>query len=173
MTSKLQALNVVVNRLFKDHLKQLYSEWLLTGDHALRQTKRIKKPSMTLYCQWIITSWQCSSSEVILKGFKRCCISDELDGTDNGMLWNDSEGDGNVKNKCEEDEVTAFEDGHSTMKIKKKSDTDLYRQKKCHMCKIYIYIYINCKIFFSGNFIRVLSWIWIYVFSLGRHVLFL
>lgn len=40
--------------------------------------------------------------------------------TDNDMLWNDSEGDGNSKNKCEEDEVTAFEDGHSTMKIKKK-----------------------------------------------------
>jgi hypothetical protein len=79
MTSKLQALDVVVNRLFKDHLKQLYSKWLLTGDHALSQTKRIKKPNTTLYCQWIVTSWQCSSSEVILKGFKKCCISDAVD----------------------------------------------------------------------------------------------
>lgn len=119
MTSKLQALDVVVNKLFKDHLKQLYSEWLLSGDHALSQTKRIMKHYMTLHYQWIITSWQYSSSEVILKGFKKCCISDEVDRTDNGMLWIDNEGDGNVKNECEEDEVTACEDGHSTMKIKK------------------------------------------------------
>jgi hypothetical protein len=165
----LQALDVVVNTLFKDYLKQLYSERLLTGDDALSQTKRIKKPIMTLHCQWIIMSWQRSSSEVILKGFKKCCISDAVDGTDNDMLWNDSEGDGNVKNECEEDEITACEDGHSTMKIKK-SDTDLYRQIEYHRCNIYI----NGKIFFvSRNFIRVLSWIWIYVFSLGRHVLFL
>jgi len=36
---------------------KLYREWLLTGDHALSQTKRIKKPNMTLHCQWIITTW--------------------------------------------------------------------------------------------------------------------
>jgi hypothetical protein len=35
MISKLQALDVVVNKLFKDHQNQLHSEWFLTGDHAL------------------------------------------------------------------------------------------------------------------------------------------
>jgi hypothetical protein len=35
MTSQLQVLGVVVNKPFKDHLKQLYSEWLLSGDHTL------------------------------------------------------------------------------------------------------------------------------------------
>jgi len=49
MTSKLQELDVVVNKLFKDHLKQLYSEWFLTGDHVLSQIKRIKKPNITLH----------------------------------------------------------------------------------------------------------------------------
>jgi len=52
----------------------------------------------------------------------------------------------------------------------KTSDTDLYRQIQYHVCNIYI----KDKIFFvSRNFIRVLIWIWIYVFSLGRYVLFL
>lgn len=74
---------------------------------------------------------------MILKGFKKCCISDAVDETDNDMLWNDSEGDGNVKNECEEDEVTACEDEHSTMKIKT-SDTDLYRQIQYHVCNICI-----------------------------------
>jgi hypothetical protein len=48
MTSQLHVLDVVVNKLFKDHLKQLYSEWLLSGDHALTPAGRIKKPSVTI-----------------------------------------------------------------------------------------------------------------------------
>jgi hypothetical protein len=31
------------------------------------------------------------------KGFKMCCISNAVDGTDNVMLWNGSEEDGNVR----------------------------------------------------------------------------
>jgi len=33
--------------------------------------------------------------------------------TDDDMLWNDSEEDGNGKSECEEDEGTACEDGDS------------------------------------------------------------
>jgi hypothetical protein len=39
---------------------------------------------------WIIRAWQCISPEVIVKGFKKCCISNAVDGTDDDMLWNDS-----------------------------------------------------------------------------------
>jgi hypothetical protein len=27
----------------------------------------------------------------MVKGFKKCCISSAMDGTDDDMLWNDSE----------------------------------------------------------------------------------
>jgi len=30
-------------------------------------------------------AWQCISPEVTMKGFKKCCISIALDGTDGGM----------------------------------------------------------------------------------------
>jgi hypothetical protein len=33
MIFQLQVLDVLVSKPFKDHLKQLYSEWLLAGDH--------------------------------------------------------------------------------------------------------------------------------------------
>jgi hypothetical protein len=45
----------------------------------------------------IIRAWQSISPEVTVKGFKKCCISITADGTDDNMLWNGSEGDGNVK----------------------------------------------------------------------------
>ena len=39
---------------------------------------------------WIIIAWQCISPEVTVEGFKKCCISNGVDGTDD-MLWNGSE----------------------------------------------------------------------------------
>ena len=35
-----------------------------------------------------------------IKGFKMCCVSSAVDGTGNEMLWNDTEGDGDVRNEC-------------------------------------------------------------------------
>ena len=32
-----------------------------------------------------------------MKGFRKCCISNAMDGTDDDMLWNGSEEDGNVR----------------------------------------------------------------------------
>jgi hypothetical protein len=46
------------------------------------------------------------------EGFKKCCISNAVDGTDD-MLWNGSEEDGNVRSECKEDAGTDCEDGDS------------------------------------------------------------
>ena len=48
-----------------------------------------------------------------MKCFKKCRISNGVDETDDDMLWNDSEEDGNVKSECEEDEGNDHEDGDS------------------------------------------------------------
>jgi hypothetical protein len=45
------------------------------------------------------------------KGFKKCCISSAVDGTDDDMLRNGSEEDGNVMSECEEGEGSDREDG--------------------------------------------------------------
>ena len=39
---------------------------------------------------WIIVPRQCTSPEVTAKGFRKCCISNAVDGTADDMLWNGS-----------------------------------------------------------------------------------
>jgi hypothetical protein len=56
-------------------------------------------------------AWQHISPEVSVKGFKKCCVSNAVDGTIDEKLWNDSEDDGDVRSECEEDEGTDREDG--------------------------------------------------------------
>jgi len=36
-------------------------------------------------------AWQSISPEVTVKGFKKCCTSSAVDGTEDDMLWNGSE----------------------------------------------------------------------------------
>jgi hypothetical protein len=56
-------------------------------------------------------AWQCSLPDVTVKAFKKCCISNGVDGTDDAMLWNGSEERWNVRSECEEDEGTNCDDG--------------------------------------------------------------
>jgi hypothetical protein len=48
-----------------------------------------------------------------MKGFKKCCISNAADGTNDCMFWNDNTEDGDVRSECKEDEGTDCEDGDS------------------------------------------------------------
>jgi hypothetical protein len=50
---------------------------------------------------------------VTVKGFKKCCVSMARDDTDDDVLWNGSEEDGNIRNECEVDEGAECEDGDS------------------------------------------------------------
>jgi len=61
----------------------------------------------------IIRAWHWISPDGTGKGFKKTCISNPVDVTDDNMLWNGSEEDGNVRSVCEDEEGTDYEDGDS------------------------------------------------------------
>ena len=50
-----------------------------------------------------------------MTGFKKCCISNAVDGTDNDILWNSSAKDGDVRSECEKDEGTVCKDRQNLM----------------------------------------------------------
>lgn len=60
------------NKPFEDCLWHLYGEWLLSG----------KCPS-TPVGHWS-TAWQAMS---IIRKFKKWCVSDDVNGTENHVLW--------------------------------------------------------------------------------------
>jgi hypothetical protein len=45
MTSQLQAIDAVMHKAVKDHIKQFFCEWLLGGDHVLTSAGRIISPA--------------------------------------------------------------------------------------------------------------------------------
>ena len=44
------------------------------------------------------------SPEMTVQGFKKCCVSNTVNGTDGVMLWNGTTKNGDVRSECEEHE---------------------------------------------------------------------
>lgn len=90
LTSILQPLDVSVNKPFKDHVKTLYTDWMANGEHSFMKTGKIQKPSIEILCSWIVKAWDQISSEIIQKSFKKTGISNALDGTEDHLIYEDS-----------------------------------------------------------------------------------
>ena len=75
---------------------------------------------------WFKTVWQHISPDVIVKGFKKCCVSNAKDGPDGGMLWNGIKKDGKVRSQCEEDEGTECEDKECDIGWQRQTEFDMH-----------------------------------------------
>jgi hypothetical protein len=87
MTSQLHVLDVVVDKPFKDQQRCLYWGWPLSGNYPLTPAGNIRRPSEALLGQWIKIAWDDISPESIVKWFKKCCVSNNMNGTEDDVLW--------------------------------------------------------------------------------------
>ena len=89
MTSILQPLDVSVNKPMKVLLQRKWNEWYAGDSHSFTATGRMRKPELQDVCQWIADAWQELDPSIIIKAFKKCCISNKMDGTKDDAMWAD------------------------------------------------------------------------------------
>lgn len=87
MTSQLQPLDVSLNKPVKDRIRALYTEWLVGDGHELTPTNRIKRASLQDFAGWAKDAWCTIPPTMVSKAFKKCGISNAMDGTEDDMLW--------------------------------------------------------------------------------------
>ncbi|CAI7891273.1 unnamed protein product [Closterium sp. NIES-53] len=106
-TSKIQPLDVAVNRSFKAAVRQLYQEWYESeGVDCLTERGNIRKPPPELTLKWISKAWKAVPKELIQRSFLTCGISNALDGSQDNLCmqhWRDA-----IKGEVElDDEIAA------------------------------------------------------------------
>uniref|UniRef100_A0A182RD00 DNA topoisomerase (ATP-hydrolyzing) n=1 Tax=Anopheles funestus TaxID=62324 RepID=A0A182RD00_ANOFN len=88
LTSQLQPLDVSLNKPIKGLIRE---EWKI--------------------CQWVLTAWRGVSEGIVVKSFQKCGISNNLDGTDDEAIYDDSDGGDDVdENVFENTSVTNAQD---------------------------------------------------------------
>lgn len=100
LTSMLQPLDVCLIKPFKCHVKKFWAEWISSDLTSQTKGGNLKKPEITLIAQWVKDAWNAIPSEMIRKSFKKCCISNELDGSEDDAIFisdTESETDSNAE----------------------------------------------------------------------------
>lgn len=92
-TSKLQPADFSWNKPFKSHLSEMYDEWLFSGPVEKTKGGNRRAPSKSLILKWIKQSWDAISPDIIRKSFKKCGISNALDGSEDNLFQNEGDDD--------------------------------------------------------------------------------
>ena len=76
----------------------------------VQQRKQAKigfETSLVTVCQWVKESWRELSKEMVERSFKKCGISNALDGTEDDLVWEEEEDSSQVE---EEPDCDVYDD---------------------------------------------------------------
>jgi len=116
MTSVLQPMDLSINKPFKDRLSQQYLTWIVDPARELTETGKIKHAAPSEVAQWVSAAWKAIPESIIIRSFKKCCISKALGESEDNIVWEDD-----VKDKDDSDWVEST-DNDSVMSDDGESD---------------------------------------------------
>lgn len=74
LTSKLQPLDISVNRSFKSLVRSRWEDWMSSGEHTFTAAGNQRRASYSLICNWIVESWKEVPATAITNGFRKAGI---------------------------------------------------------------------------------------------------
>ena len=84
-------MDVSINKPFKNGLRERWTEWMTKGGYTLTAGGNMRAAPLELQAKWVIESWADIKTPVITKAFKKCCISNAMDGTEDDIIWEHQE----------------------------------------------------------------------------------
>jgi hypothetical protein len=81
----------------------------------LTETGKIKSAAPLEVAQWVSTAWKAIPESIIIRYFKKCCISNALVGSEDDIVWEDDVEDKDVSDWVEsmDNDSVMSDDGES------------------------------------------------------------
>jgi hypothetical protein len=74
-------MDVSINKSFTDRLRQQYLTLIADPAHEVTETGKIKGTAPSEVARWVLATWKAILESIIVRSFKKCCISSALDGS--------------------------------------------------------------------------------------------
>lgn len=122
----------------------------MCGDkHTNTAQGRMQKPELDTICTWIKEAWEELDPKIIVRAFKKCCISNALDGSEDDILWEEtpstSTEDSHTKEDCDRNDIV-YDDETSTgcsVKVTTRSLKDFKGYLQCRSFFDIMEIYVK------------------------------
>jgi hypothetical protein len=70
-------------------LSQHYLIWIADPARELTETGKIKRSAPSEVMRWVSAAWKAIRESIIVRSFKKCCISNALDESEDYIVWKD------------------------------------------------------------------------------------
>lgn len=110
LTSVVQPLDVCLNKPFKDKLRQKWTDWMIEGEKTYTKGGIMRAAALETVSHWVVESWNEVSDAVVERSFKKCAISNALDGIEDDMIWDDNDDDRDKTEEDDDDEESVYDD---------------------------------------------------------------
>src|SRR6266498_1986850 len=87
--TKLPPIVICLNKPFKDRLREKWNAWMSSGQFTYTKGGNLKKPDYSIICKWVLEAWAEIPKEMIVKSFKKCGISNAMDGSEDDLFGQD------------------------------------------------------------------------------------
>ena len=113
LISILQLLEISINKPFKDRVCEQWDNWMIEGQKSFTSAGNMRAASLPAVCSWVLDTWHSISAKMVAQSFKKCGISNLMNGTEGEILWEETE-DAPTTPVDEEDEDEEVYADHQT-----------------------------------------------------------
>ena len=124
LTSKLQPLDLSVNKSFKDRMREKWENWMVNGYHSFTKSGSMKRASYAVVCQWIDECWGEVTENCIKNGFNAANICDYPTDPSNTVITEVNESDNESEEEIDSQIPANFSDLFELFNIE--SDEEFY-----------------------------------------------
>ena len=70
-------------------MRQRWNHWMVNAEKQITKAGNILQPDLKTVCEWAIDAWNDIPTDMVVKSFLKCGISNSMDGTEDDKLYND------------------------------------------------------------------------------------
>lgn len=83
---------------------------MVEGEKSLTPAGNVKAPSLTTVTSWVLEAWCGLPEEMVARSFKKCGISNSIDGTEDDILWEEDTNPEQESNDAESEDKDLYDD---------------------------------------------------------------